>query len=213
MHRGSSMETWSAKLGNSSRLGGVQGEENSECMLTMHPLTIQDFFVRNPLKRLPHPFYSPDISLLDFDLFGKIKIKLIGREISDEISFLEPVTKILNGISNAELRRPFRNWIEHVERVIDARGSYLTKSIFSSFLSHAKPTPLWLFQSFTGKLIILTANTVVEMKTCVDDQLSRHANELGRLFQLPLPMPIHTEACCALDRRIKSVKTLKSRYL
>jgi hypothetical protein len=26
-------------------------------------------------------------------------------------------------------------------------------------------------------------------------------------------MPIHTEACCALDRRIKSVKTLKSRYL
>jgi transposase len=42
----------------------------------------QNFFEHNPLKRLPHPPCSPDISPsdLDFDPFGKVKNALIGPE-------------------------------------------------------------------------------------------------------------------------------------
>jgi hypothetical protein len=52
---------------------------------------------------------------------------LIGREIPDEIDFLETATEILNGISDAELQRVFRSWIEYVKKVIDPRGDYLTE--------------------------------------------------------------------------------------
>jgi hypothetical protein len=87
----------------------------------------QNFFVHNPLKRLLHPSYSPDIPPSDFDLFRKVERALIGREIPDEIDFLEAVSESLNGISDAELQRVFRNWIERLEKVIDAGGDYLTE--------------------------------------------------------------------------------------
>jgi hypothetical protein len=40
----------------------------------------QNFFKHNPLKRLPHPPYSPDISPWDFDcsLFGQVQNALVG---------------------------------------------------------------------------------------------------------------------------------------
>jgi hypothetical protein len=43
----------------------------------------------NRLKRLPHPPYSPEISLLNFYLFGKVKSALVGREIPDEADLLK----------------------------------------------------------------------------------------------------------------------------
>jgi hypothetical protein len=51
---------------------------------------------------------------------------LIGREIPDEIGFLEAVIELLKAILDAELQRVFRNWIGHGERVIGAWGNYLT---------------------------------------------------------------------------------------
>jgi histone-lysine N-methyltransferase SETMAR len=64
---------------------------------------MRNFFEYNPLKRLHHPPYSPDISPSDFSLFGKVRGALIGQEIPDEISLLDAVTEILNGISTDEL--------------------------------------------------------------------------------------------------------------
>jgi hypothetical protein len=61
------------------------------------------------LKRLPHLPYSPDISPSDFYLFGNGKGSLIGQEVPDEISVLDAVTEILNGISTDELQSVFRN--------------------------------------------------------------------------------------------------------
>jgi hypothetical protein len=37
----------------------------------------RNLFEYNPLKRLPNPPYSPDISPLDFSLFGKAKEALM----------------------------------------------------------------------------------------------------------------------------------------
>jgi hypothetical protein len=71
--------------------------------------------------------YYPDIPPSDFYLFGKVKRVVIKREVSDEIDLIEAVSEILNDISDAELQRFFRSWIECVERVIDAGGDYLTE--------------------------------------------------------------------------------------
>jgi hypothetical protein len=82
------------------------------------------FFKHNTLKRLPHPPYSPDISPWDFYLFGKVKGPLIRQEIPDEISLLDAVAEILNGLSTDEMQCVFRGWIERVENVITAEGGY-----------------------------------------------------------------------------------------
>jgi hypothetical protein len=81
----------------------------------------QNIFGYNPLKRLSHPLYFPGLSPSDFSMFRKIKNALVEREITDQITFLETVTQILNGISDVELQRVLRSWIEHVERVIAPR--------------------------------------------------------------------------------------------
>jgi hypothetical protein len=104
----------------------------------------QDFVGHNPLKRLPHPPYSHDISPSDCYLFGKVKSALIGREIPDKIDLLEAITEILNRISGAEFQRIFRSWIERVEKGIGARGDYFPQQIFSLSLFHSGSTPLWL---------------------------------------------------------------------
>jgi hypothetical protein len=85
----------------------------------------QDFFGHNPMKKLQHPPYSPDISPSDFYLFGKVKSALIRWEIPDEIDLLEATTDILNGISGAELHRAFPCWIAPVQNGIHPGGDYL----------------------------------------------------------------------------------------
>jgi hypothetical protein len=94
----------------------------------------QNFSVHNPLKRLPHPVYSPDISPSDFYLFWKVKGALIGQESPDEVSLLDIVTEILNGFSTNELQRSFPSKIEHVENVI-TRGSISSGANLFSKLS------------------------------------------------------------------------------
>jgi hypothetical protein len=54
----------------------------------------RNFFGHSPLKRLPHPPCSLDISPSNFSLFGKVKSTLIGRAIRDEIDFLEALAAI-----------------------------------------------------------------------------------------------------------------------
>jgi hypothetical protein len=73
-------------------------------------------FEYNLPKKFPHPRYSSDICPSDFYLFGRLNGALIGREIPDEIDFLEAATALLNGILDAVLPRIFRSWIERVER-------------------------------------------------------------------------------------------------
>jgi hypothetical protein len=55
-HHDSSMETWSPCLRNSSRLGGMQGEENRSYVLTMHLPTAQGRlkpFSAQPAEEVP----------------------------------------------------------------------------------------------------------------------------------------------------------------
>jgi hypothetical protein len=69
------------------------------------------------------------ISPSGFYRFGKVKGALIGQEIPDEISLLDEVTEILNGISTEELQRVFHSWIERVEYGITAEGGSVSGQI------------------------------------------------------------------------------------
>jgi hypothetical protein len=80
----------------------------------------RDFFQYGPLKRLPEPPHSLDISASDFYLFGKVKNALIGQAIPDQIGLLEILTDILDGISSDELQAAFRSCMKRVQDVIDA---------------------------------------------------------------------------------------------
>jgi hypothetical protein len=51
-------------------------------------------FEHNPLKKLPHSPDSPDISLSNFYLFGKVQRAIIGQEVPDEIRPLDAVIEI-----------------------------------------------------------------------------------------------------------------------
>jgi hypothetical protein len=75
---------------------------------------------QNPLKSLPRPPHSPDISPSAFYLSGKVNEAPIGQNIPEEICFLNAVIELLNGISTGEFQRVFHSWIEHVEGVITA---------------------------------------------------------------------------------------------
>jgi hypothetical protein len=95
----------------------------------------RNFFEHNPLKRPPHPPYSPDIFPSGFYLFGKGEGMLIRQEIPDEISLLDAVTESLNGISTDELQRVFRSWVERIGNVIPAeRVMHPTKYLACYYL-------------------------------------------------------------------------------
>jgi hypothetical protein len=93
---------------------------------THNPKTTENFFGHNPLKRLPYPRYSPDVSPSDFYLCGKVKGELIEAEVPGQINLPEAVIEILSGLSDAELQCVFRSWIEHIERMLETGGDYLT---------------------------------------------------------------------------------------
>jgi hypothetical protein len=82
---------------------------------THNPKVTQNIFEHSPLKKLPQPPYSSNISPSDFYLFGKAKNSLIGQEIPDEIGLLEIVMDILDRVSGDELQAVFRSWIGCVQ--------------------------------------------------------------------------------------------------
>jgi hypothetical protein len=91
-----------------------------------HSKMTRNCFEHSPLKKLLCPLYLPEISPLDFYLFGKIKSTLIGQEIPDEIGLVAIETQMLDGILNKKLQTFFRSWIECVQKVIDSNGNYIS---------------------------------------------------------------------------------------
>jgi hypothetical protein len=102
-----------------------------------------NFFEHIPLKRLPQPPYSPNISSADFPLFGKVKSPLIGQEFPDGIRVFEIVTDNSDGISGDGLQAVFRGWIERVQDVMDANEDYLSYQTFWLLLSRFRLAALW----------------------------------------------------------------------
>jgi hypothetical protein len=58
----------------------------------------------------PHPPYSPDLALCDFDLFPKLKMKVKGRRFETVSEIQRESQAVLGSIKENEFHGPFEAW-------------------------------------------------------------------------------------------------------
>ena len=78
-----------------------------------------------PFILLPHPPYSPDISPLDFGVFGTIKEKMPNEELESDDELKDAITEILNELGPEYIKKLFDEWIKRLHEVIDTNGDYV----------------------------------------------------------------------------------------
>jgi hypothetical protein len=74
----------------------------------------------NPLS----PPYSPDLSLLDYFLFPKLKTKLKGLHFADVAQIQEAVTDELKKVQREEFSVAFQKLYDCAKACIYANGAY-----------------------------------------------------------------------------------------
>jgi hypothetical protein len=79
----------------------------------------------NRLTRVPHPAFSPDLARLDFYLFGKLQMALMGAAFVDDDELLQGVMEVLNGSSQEDLEAVFEQWLLRLDRCIQQNGEYI----------------------------------------------------------------------------------------
>jgi hypothetical protein len=72
----------------------------------------------------PHPAYSPDLSLPDYFLFPKLKVKLRGLHFADVAEIQEAVTVELKKFQKEEFSAALQNIYDHAKACIYANGVY-----------------------------------------------------------------------------------------
>jgi histone-lysine N-methyltransferase SETMAR len=95
--------------------------ENSICH---NGAKITEKLEKRHIVRVPHPPYSPDLSLCDFWLFGILKQKMKERVFQSEEQNLAAVTKSWNELTFEDIQRVFHNWMERLIWGIANSGKY-----------------------------------------------------------------------------------------
>ena len=78
-----------------------------------------------PFNLIPNPEYSPDVSPLDFGIFGTVKNKMPYESIDSEESLKEIIVSILNDLGKEFIKRVFEAWEERLIQVIKNKGEYI----------------------------------------------------------------------------------------
>ena len=81
----------------------------------------------NNLTILDHPPYSPDVAPSDFGLFGILKERLKGLEVSGTEDLEEKVKKLLGEFPESLFTNLHTEWLERLEWVATHGGEYYTK--------------------------------------------------------------------------------------
>jgi hypothetical protein len=79
---------------------------------------------KNVTTVYPPPQYSPDLSLLDYFLFLKLKIKLKGLHCARVAKTQEAVTEELKNVQKEEFLAAFQKLYDHAKACIYANGAY-----------------------------------------------------------------------------------------
>jgi hypothetical protein len=69
--------------------------DNSKCHIAWH---VQEGMARHRCVWAPGPPYLPDLAIVDFCLFGRLKRQLSGRTLDNEQNVLETITEVLIGL-------------------------------------------------------------------------------------------------------------------
>lgn len=78
-----------------------------------------------PFRILPNPKYSPDISPLDFGIFGTVKSKMPNESISSEEVLKEIIESILIDLGPTFIKSVFEAWEERLQHVINNNGDFI----------------------------------------------------------------------------------------
>jgi len=96
--------------------------------------SVCQFFTPKNVTTLYHPLYSPDLSLPEYFLFSKLKMKLRGLHFVDVAEIQEVITDELKKVQKEEIPAAFQKLYNHAKACIYANGAYfeLNESYVSS---------------------------------------------------------------------------------
>lgn len=78
-----------------------------------------------PFRVIPNPKYSPDVSPLDFGIFGTVKSKMPNESIDSEEALKEIIESILIDLGPAFIKSVFEAWEDRLQQVINNNGNYI----------------------------------------------------------------------------------------
>ena len=83
-------------------------------------ILVTDYLIKMGIKIIPHPPYSPDLSLCDFWLFPKLR----GCHYETIEEMKEVVTKVIDMLTQEDFHGAFEKLLEWYNKCIAARGDY-----------------------------------------------------------------------------------------
>jgi histone-lysine N-methyltransferase SETMAR len=87
---------------------------------------VTDEFANLKLDCVPHPPYSPDLSLCDFWLFELLKQKIKDRMFQTVEEIKIAIHRVWDELTLDNLQSVFFNWIERLKWVSEHGGEYYT---------------------------------------------------------------------------------------
>ena len=78
-----------------------------------------------PFDTLPNPPYSPDISILDFGVFGTVKGKMPYTEFQSSKELKEKICDVLDELRPDFIKKLFKEWEVRLKEVIRPKGEYI----------------------------------------------------------------------------------------
>lgn len=78
-----------------------------------------------PFDTLPNPPYSPDISILDFGVFGTVKEKMPYTEFQSLEELKEKICDVLDELGPDFIKKLFDEWEARLKEVIRTNGEYI----------------------------------------------------------------------------------------
>jgi histone-lysine N-methyltransferase SETMAR len=92
----------------------------------MHPQSSKfcQFLTPKNVTTLYHPPYSPELSLPDYFLFPKLKMKLKGLQVVDVAEIQEAITAELLKVQKEEFSAAFQKLYDRTKACLYANGAY-----------------------------------------------------------------------------------------
>ena len=81
-------------------------------------LSTQQFLTIKSMALVPHPPYSPNLTLGDFFLFPQMKKFLKGKRFADVEEVKQKMAEALKAIKINKFKNCFEQWKEHLNRCI-----------------------------------------------------------------------------------------------
>ena len=80
-------------------------------------------------KVLPHPAYSPDIALCDYQLFRSLQTSLPEQQFQNEVEVRKIVDNFISSTDHAFFRCGIHQLPERWQRVVEVNGAYINQDL------------------------------------------------------------------------------------